>query len=65
MPRSTAITACNDMIALGALQAIREAGLRCPAYISLIGFDGLDLTEMTTRPLSSVYQSPYQLEPQR
>jgi len=61
VPRPTAIMACNDMIALGALQAIREANLRCPEDISLIGFDGLDLTEMTTPQLASVYQSPYQL----
>src|SRR4051812_7526173 len=61
VPRPTAIMACNDMIALGALQAIREAGLRCPEDVSLMGFDGLDLTEMTTPQLASVYQSPYQL----
>ena len=61
VPRPTAILACNDMIALGALLAIREAGLRCPEDISLFGFDGLDLTETTTPQLSSVYQSSYQL----
>jgi len=61
VPRPTAIMACNDMIALGALQAIREANLRCPEDISLMGFDGLDMTEMTTPQLASVYQSPYQL----
>ncbi len=59
-PRPTAILACNDMIALGALLAIRDENLRCPEDISLIGFDGLDLTEMTTPQLSSVYQSSYQ-----
>lgn len=61
VPRPTAIVACNDMIALGALLAIREAGLHCPEDVSLVGFDGLDLTETTTPQLSSVYQSPYQL----
>jgi LacI family transcriptional regulator len=61
LPRPTAILACNDMIALGALLAIREEKLRCPEDISLIGFDGLDLTEVTTPQLSSVYQSAYQL----
>ena len=61
VPRPTAIMACNDMIALGALLAIREDGLRCPEDISLVGFDGLDLTEITTPQLTSVYQSPYQL----
>lgn len=61
LPRPTAILACNDMIALGALLAIREQGLHCPQDISVVGFDGLDLTETTTPQLSSVYQSPYQL----
>jgi DNA-binding LacI/PurR family transcriptional regulator len=61
LPRPTAILACNDMIALGALMAIREARLHCPDDISLVGFDGLDVTEMTSPQLSSVYQSPYQL----
>lgn len=61
LPRPTAILACNDMIALGSLIAAREEKLRCPEDISIIGFDGLDLTETTTPQLSSVYQSSYQL----
>jgi LacI family transcriptional regulator, galactose operon repressor len=61
IPRPTAIVAGNDMMALGALLAIREAGLRCPDDISLIGFDDLDLAETTNPSLSSVSQSGYQL----
>lgn len=61
IPRPTAIFAGNDMIALGALRAIREAGLRCPEDVSLMGFDDLDLTEITDPTLSSVSQSGYQL----
>jgi DNA-binding LacI/PurR family transcriptional regulator len=61
LPRPTAIFAFNDMIALGALLAIHEENLRCPQDVSVIGFDGLDVTEVTNPPLSSVYQSPYQL----
>jgi LacI family transcriptional regulator len=61
IPRPTAVFAGNDLIAFGALQAIREAGLRCPADISIIGFDNLDLAEMTNPALSSVSQSGYQL----
>jgi LacI family transcriptional regulator len=61
LPRPTAIFAGNDMIAMGSLRAIREAGLRCPEDVSLIGFDGLELTEMITPQLTSIYQSPYQL----
>jgi DNA-binding LacI/PurR family transcriptional regulator len=61
IPRPTAIFAANDMIALGALLAIREAGLRCPEDVSLMGFDDLDLAETTNPALSSVSQSGYQL----
>jgi DNA-binding LacI/PurR family transcriptional regulator len=61
VPRPTAIFAGNDMIALGALLAIREAGLRCPEDVSLMGFDDLDLAETTNPSLSSVSQSGYQL----
>lgn len=60
-PRPTAIMAFNDLIALGALMAIHEANLRCSADISLVGFDGLDLTETTTPQITSVYQSSYQM----
>lgn len=61
VPRPTAIFAGNDMIALGALLAIREAGLRCPEDVSLMGFDDLDIAETTNPSLSSVSQSGYQL----
>ncbi len=60
-PRPTAIFAENDLIAFGALQAIREAGLRCPEDISLMGFDDLDLAAMMNPELSSVSQPGYQL----
>ena len=61
IPRPTAIFAGNDMIALGILLALREAGLRCPQDISVMGFDDLDLAEVTNPSLSSVSQSGYQL----
>jgi DNA-binding LacI/PurR family transcriptional regulator len=61
IPRPTVIFAGNDMIAFGALLAFREAGLHCPEDISLIGFDNLDLAEMTSPPLSSVSQPGYQM----
>jgi LacI family transcriptional regulator len=49
------------MIAFGVLLAMRDAGLRCPEDISLMGFDNLELAEMTNPPLSSVSQPGYQL----
>lgn len=61
IPRPTVIFAGNDLIAFGALMAFREARLQCPEDISLIGFDNLDLAEMTSPPLSSVSQPGYQM----
>jgi LacI family transcriptional regulator len=61
IPRPTAILAGNDMIALGCLLALRQAGLRCPQDVSIMGFDDLDLAETTNPALSSVSQSGYQL----
>jgi LacI family transcriptional regulator len=61
VPRPTAIFAGNDLIALGVLLAIREAGLRCPEDVSIIGFDDLELAETTNPSLTSVSQSGYQL----
>ena len=37
--RPTAVFAMNDLMAIGAMDAIREAGLRVPEDISVIGFD--------------------------
>jgi LacI family transcriptional regulator len=61
IPRPTAILAGNDMIALGVLRAIQESGLSCPRDVSVMGFDDLDMAEVTYPPLSSVSQSGYEL----
>lgn len=59
--RPTAIFAQNDLMAMGALLAIRELNLRCPQDISVIGFDDLDVTELMDPPLASVRQPGYQM----
>jgi DNA-binding LacI/PurR family transcriptional regulator len=61
LPRPTAIFACNDLMAFGALQAVRELGLRCPEDVSLAGFDSLEFTNLTDPCLTSVYQPGYQV----
>ena len=61
LPRPTAIFACNDLMAFGVLQATRELGLRCPADLSITGFDSLEFTKFTDPSLTSVYQPGYQL----
>jgi len=52
----TAIFACNDLMAMGVMQAVQERGLRIPADMAVIGFDGLALTEHCSPPLSTVEQ---------
>jgi DNA-binding LacI/PurR family transcriptional regulator len=61
LPRPTAIFACNDMQALGVLQAARELHLRCPEDLSIAGFDSLEFTKFTDPSLTSVYQPGYEL----
>lgn len=61
LPRPTAIFATNDLMAMGALLAIRDSKLVCPKDISVISFDGLDVTELTDPALTTVYQPGYQL----
>lgn len=55
--RPTAIFCTNNMMTLGALQAIQELKLRCPKHISLLGFD--DLTWATLlRPRLTMVRQP-------
>ena len=45
----TALIANNDSIALGAIKALREAGLRIPEDVSVIGFDNIPLSACLNR----------------
>jgi DNA-binding LacI/PurR family transcriptional regulator len=49
-----AVFGLNDALALGALRAVQEAGLRVPADVAVIGFDALDETEYSLPALSTV-----------
>ena len=51
----TAVIACSDPIAIGALRAIREKGLHVPEDISLVGFDNIEETEFLDPPLTTVH----------
>ena len=52
----SAIFAFNDLMAMGVMQAVQERGLRIPADVAVIGFDGLAITEHCYPPLSTVEQ---------
>jgi LacI family transcriptional regulator len=53
--RPTAIFAANDAMAIGALSAIREAGLRVPEDVAVAGFDDIPMARYMSPPLSSVH----------
>ena len=55
-PAVTAVFAANDEMALGALRALSEAGLRVPQDISLVGFDDIPVAEFLVPPLSTIRQ---------
>ena len=52
--RPDAIFAANDLMALGVLQAVREAGLDVPRDIAVVGMDDTELATTAWPPLSSV-----------
>lgn len=48
------VFAANDMMALGAMMAVREAGLDCPRDVSILGFDGIPSGEFAWPGLTTV-----------
>jgi LacI family transcriptional regulator len=51
----TAIVAGNDLIALGCLDALAEAGLNCPSDVSLVGFNDMPMLARLDPPLTTVH----------
>lgn len=52
----SAIFGCNDLLAVGVMQAARERGLTIPNDLSVIGFDNTDLSEVIYPSLTTVQQ---------
>lgn len=61
LPRPTAIFTASDLMAVGALGAIKSQKLKCPKDVSIVSFDGLAFTEMTEPAITSIFQPSYQL----
>jgi LacI family transcriptional regulator len=53
--------AANDLIALGAMQALRAAGLNVPADISIVGHNDMPLLDQVNPPLTSVRIQHYEM----
>lgn len=53
--RPTGIVALNDLMALGLMAGLREAGLRVPQDVSVVGIDGLFLAALSNPGLTTVH----------
>jgi DNA-binding LacI/PurR family transcriptional regulator len=51
-----AIVAASDLIAIGALRTLQEAGVDVPRQVSVVGFDDIPAASLTTPPLTTVMQ---------
>lgn len=54
--RPTGVICSSDLMAIGALQEARASGLRVPADLSIVGFDGIEAAEWTDPPLTTIEQ---------
>jgi LacI family transcriptional regulator len=54
----TAVFAINDLMAIGALEAARAAGLRVPEDVAVVGFDNIPATSWVRPRLTTVAQFP-------
>jgi DNA-binding LacI/PurR family transcriptional regulator len=51
-----AVFAASDLIAIGAMHALKEAGLRIPEDVAVVGFDGTSMSRFSHPPLTTVVQ---------
>jgi len=51
----SAVFAASDVVAFGAMMALREAGMRIPEDVAMVGFDDVPLARFVDPPLTSVH----------
>jgi LacI family transcriptional regulator len=56
----SAIFCANDLMALGAMAAAAEAGMRVPDDLSIVGFDDIDAAVMVSPALSTIVNPAYE-----
>jgi DNA-binding LacI/PurR family transcriptional regulator len=59
--RPTALVAIDDIVTFGVLRGLTELGYRVPQDLSLVSFNNLALSELTSPPISSIDIGIYQL----
>ncbi len=60
-PELTAIVACNDLMALGAMSAIQARGLHVGDDIGIAGFDDIPAADYAHPPLTTIHQPIYEI----
>jgi DNA-binding LacI/PurR family transcriptional regulator len=55
-PRIDAVFAASDLMAIGAMRALDEAGLKVPRDVAVVGFDDIPVAGLTNPPLTTVAQ---------
>ena len=60
-PRPTAVSAANDLVAIGAMRAAKDRGLGVPEEVSVVGFDDIAVGEVSDPPLTTVHVPKYEL----
>jgi DNA-binding LacI/PurR family transcriptional regulator len=53
------VVAASDLIALGAIRALRRAGLSVPADVSVVGYDDMLLSRLSTPALTTIRQDTF------
>ncbi len=59
--RPAAVFASNDMMAIGAIRAIGEAGLTVPDDVAIVGYDDINLASMIHPQLTTIRQPLYEM----
>ena len=57
----TAVFAVNDLMAIGAMEAVQEAGLRIPQDVAILGFDDIPPATWVRPQLTTVAQHPAEM----
>ncbi|OCA88105.1 transcriptional regulator [Bacillus sp. FJAT-27225] len=59
--KPSAFLCFSDLMALGVIKAVKEAGLRIPEDVSITGFDGLLISEFTQPALTTIEQDFFEM----
>jgi LacI family transcriptional regulator len=59
--KPTAVFCANDVLALGLLRGLGQAGVSVPGDLAVVGYDGIEFAADAAVPLTSVRQPKYQL----